>query len=385
MQYFTWSFNLEWHYNHPTRHFNMKQILLFLTCGFLLTQPTLEAAYEKTPAKQTAQDTNIHYENGQKNHDSFHYDSNRQDCCEPAPCHQVVNDCCITYRFGAEWLYWMSTEDNLNYAAEVSTVTVGLENNIESRVLRPKFDYDSGLRIFAGMENQDWTLDWQITYMPASAGNTFDAITVPSPNLAVILSPNFPILTAVSNSSFELLTANWDSWVYYSDITLSNTYDFCSCIYLEPYMGLRALLLNQDMSFAGISGVASFDSTLNGKVAAGGLLGGLSTRWELSHGFSALADIGGSIMYATFRNKGIVHANDGVNSTIIQYKDRAQKCIMMFDGFLGVEYISHCFCYSPVLRAGYEMHKIYHTNEFSLQNAGAYTMEGFTLGGGISF
>lgn len=305
------------------------------------------------------------------------------DCC-------FTNECCSgTFSVGGDWLYWKSEEAHLEYAAIVDISGTAEEQIISSKVQRPKFTYDNGYRIFADYVTCDqvWKIRAAYTHVPTSAKNSFDATSTVSMNFANIFKSNFPIFTAISDATFQQLDSKWNSALNYFDFDISRQISVCDSFQFMPHIGLRGLWLDQTFRLNGIAEeVLFFNSKLSEKIGAFGLEGGIKAIWNIWKGFSIVADVGGSVLYARFKNSGILVAEGFIiTATAIEYATKVTNGIAMFDAFIGLQYETNVSNFGINVRAGWEEHIIFNSNQFSLSTSGNMTLQGLTLGGAISF
>lgn len=301
--------------------------------------------------------------------------------------------CCNSYgsfAVGADWLLWRTEETQLNYAAEVSgTFTPTLD--ISSTILRPKFEYKNGFRVFTDYTtpNNCWTFNGVFTHVPGGGKNNVDELGMNGVNFGQLFSAAFPILTAVSSAMYSDLSADWDNHVNYFDVTTARTFNVCRNLDVSPYVGVRGLWVCQSLRLAGsgLNGTdpVTFTSTLRGRVCVGGIQGGLNGAWDLYKGFSIIANVGGAVCYGSFKNTGSLNMTTIDGLSRISYSDIPYKCLPMFDAFIGVRYLTCVQGWGIDVHAGWEQHIIYEVSNYSLNGSGAMSLEGLTLGGAVHF
>lgn len=295
-----------------------------------------------------------------------------------------------TFSVGAEYLYWKTEESKLQYGAAVSGTMIGADLIIESRVLKPKFQYDSGYRIFADYTTCDclWQFSAAYTHMPTHASNHF-ATSMVSMNFASIFNVNFPILSIISSTALEETNSKWSADTNYVDLDCARTFVICHGLEITPHIGARILWMDQTFRLNGSSvEELTFNTKLTGELCAGGLQGGLNAAWRFFDNFSIIGNVGGAVLYANFHNHGRLEGlsiSEVESSIDIKYKDNNRKGIPMFDAFIGLQY-ENCFDQFAInIHAGWEEHIIFSTNEFSISDSGNTTLQGLTVGGSVSF
>lgn len=306
------------------------------------------------------------------------YSDNR--CC--------AEECCDgTFSVGGDWLYWKTEETQLEYGAAVTGVTGDADPVISAKVLQPNFKYDSGFRLFADYVTCDklWKLSAIYTHVPANAKNNFSDTSMMGLSFASIFNMNFPIFSAIANAPLDSLNSKWNSDVNYFDFDVSRAYTLCDSLQVTPHIGLRGLWSTQTLRLNGTSGDdLAFQSKLHQSLGSIGLEGGVKAAWQLYEGLSLVGDIGGSVLYSRSRNNGSLTATTTDGSLSILFKNNSNKGIPMFDAFVGLQYET-CLCdYTLKAVVGWEQHIIYGLNNFSLSSSGNMTLQGLTLGLGIS-
>lgn len=309
------------------------------------------------------------------------------DDCTCFPCDEPR--CCGEWTFGAAWLYWKTEETGLIYGANVTGA--GTEPlDIESRILRPEFEYQSGFRLFTNYLTPDrqWLFSAEFSRVPTHATSSFDTTSMVSMNFATLFNVNFPILSAISNAMFSNVDATWDTHFNYLDLDVSKSFYCFNCLEILPYIGVRGLWFKQTFDLSGFApDTLTFESSLNGKIYSIGLLGGLNTQWKFWRRLSLIGNVGGSVLYSKYCNNGTLSGfsftdNEPFN---IRYNDENFGGIPTFDLFIGLNYEYCCRCFTTDLYLGWEEHIVFNTNQFSLSGEDHLTLQGLTLGGSFTF
>jgi hypothetical protein len=316
------------------------------------------------------------------------------DCCAPQPCCGLG-----TFSVGGDWLYWKTEETKLEYGAIIKQTRTGTNTDRAAKALIPKFEYDSGFRVFADYTTCDelWKFSAIYNYIPSKASNAFSSTNIQT-DYATLLNVNFnfPILNLIATTQYlyTSIGSDWDSTVNYFDFDTSRTFQVCSNLELIPHGGFRVLWSDQTLRLAGvatdISTTSPLDLSFTGKlsnnISAFGLEGGLNLCWKIYRNFSLVGSVGGSVLYASVHTRGgleILYEND--TSLTPNYKEHDRYGIPMFDAFIGLVY-QGCFCkFDWNVHVGWEEHIIFDTNSLSLNNSGNYTLQGLTLGAAVSF
>lgn len=325
------------------------------------------------------------------------------DCCN-------ANSCCDgKFVVGAEWLYWRVEEDNLNAGLiqdvvddpiidDYTSVTHKFNSNIE-----PKFNWDSGYRLYAGYEFCDcWELDVIYTYLPSSASTTrYENIDTSLTGQGIFINgEQYPILNGgiIDSNKISHLNsyhAKWSINTNCIDVDLTKTVCFGECLRLRPHVGFRAFWFDQkyrvDASFvqpvnrAGPSEQSRFingdlKQTFNGY----GVEGGLWADYEIGCGLSIVGHIGGAILYSKSTVKQYVETILSTDLTTNDYHSTSKIGTPMLDTFLGLQY-ADCICDMMFFgRVGWEQHVAFDVNRLATGH-GNISGQGLTLGLGVGF
>lgn len=321
--------------------------------------------------------------------------------------HANINDCELcptpscergTFSLGGDWLYWKTEESKLELGAAIEQTVAATNTTRASVILKPKFQYDSGYRIFADYTtcNKLWKFSASYTHVPSCASADFTS-TISSDYVSLLnVNFNFPILNTVSTTQYlySSIGAKWDTSLNYCDFDVSRSFLFCKGLDITPHAGIRVLWANQSLRLRGVAddvlGIPPVDISFLGKLhsdlSSVGVEGGLNFLWNIWQNLSLIGNVGGSVLYTSSHTKGtldISYANG--TSLNLLFKDSDHDGIPMFDAFIGLQY-KGCFSkYIWNLHIGWEEHIIFNTNTFTLNGGGNYTVQGLTLGAAIGF
>lgn len=304
---------------------------------------------------------------------------------------------CGTFSLGGDWLYWKTEEAKLEYGSSIEQTITGQKTERAATVLKPKFEYDSGFRVFADYTtcNDLWNFYTAYTYMPSQASNHFASTSIGT-NYVSLLNVNFnlPLLNVISTTQYlySSIDSKWNSNVNYWDFDVSRKFHLCNGFEINPYFGIRALWTHQTLRLSGaandllVQNDISFNSKLTSSLSSVGALGGLDISWKFCKNFSFIGHVGGAVLYANFDTKGQLNVfyNDG-SSLDLHFKDPSHNGIPMFDAFFGLVY-ENCFCNTHWnIHVGWEEHIIFDTNALSINGSGNTTLQGLTLGAALFY
>lgn len=310
---------------------------------------------------------------------------------EPKPI--CENVCRGTFSIGADWLYWKSEEARLDYASAVTTREGDGTLDINAKVLRPKFKYDNGYRIFADYTTPDrlWKISAIYSHIPSHARNDFNSgstMGMMSMTFISIFNVNFPVLSAISEVELESINSKWKSSINYFDLDLSRCFQVCDYLEITPHIGARGLWMDQSFNLRGTGEGLLFSSRLKGKLSSYGLEGGIIGTWKILERLYLIGNLGGSILYSNSHISGTLNGNiegEFPQTIGISFRDKQHRGLPTFDAFIGLKYIS-CFSnHNFDIHVGWEHHIIFNTNQFSLAGSDNTTLQGLTVGGSIAF
>lgn len=303
------------------------------------------------------------------------------------------NSCKGTFSIGGDWLYWKTREARLDYASAVTFTGDDATVNISAKVLKPKFKYDNGYRVFADYTTCDqlWKISAIFSHIPSHARNDFSeegGVGMMGMTFISLFNANFPILNAIAGAEFNSINSKWDSSISYFDLNLSRNFAVCDCIELIPHLGIRGLWMDQTLHLQGSGDTLFFSSKLKGRFSSYGLEGGIMGVWRIYDGLYLIGNLGGSLLYSNSHKSGDLHAEgeEELQPAInISFTDHDQKGLPTYDAYLGLKY-ARCFSnFMFDIHLGWERHVIFSTNDFSLAGSDNTTLQGLTLGGSICF
>lgn len=310
--------------------------------------------------------------------------------CDTAPCAPCVEDCCGgEFCIGADWLYWNCDEDKLEFAAHVIT-TPGVDGTaVTSKVIRPRFKEQSGYRVYGEytVPLKDWKLAVAFTHIPNRASTSFevDPATLQT-NFISLISTNMPLLTAFEGVSFSSVSSRVSGKIEYLDVDVTKIVCITDAFKICPHIGIRGLWGNQKLTIDAISPTLSVSDSMTQKTCGVGVEGGLWGDVKLIKGFSLVGHIGGSLIYTKFHTRGSVDGVPAAEDAIaISFNDSVHGSMAMFDTFIGIRYEANLADLDVSAHVGWEQHTMFDMNHFSLTSYGNISLQGLTLGGGITF
>ncbi len=315
-------------------------------------------------------------------------------------CHDFGS--CGNVEFGGEYLYWKAEQDRMTIGSFLITEQVGTTTSVNASAIKPVFQADSGFRIFASylIPCSEWKVGASFTHMPSSASiarsGTLPMMRVaPNGNNFFLLSN----LETANNLALDTAIYDWTLNANYLDVDFSRKFWIDSCLSFFPHIGVRTYWMKQQNKMQ-ISGVSTeiqqsttitspfnVDVSLEEKMIAAGIEGGLSGEWSLGYGVSMLGHVGGSILYSQFKN--------GQKALAATFKDTGAEYVKInatsvqrtgtptLDYFLGLQYVASLWGAEVNLHAGWEAQIVIDANQ--LADGGNLSLQGLTVGGKISY
>lgn len=330
-------------------------------------------------------------------------------------CNPCRNDCCCEwsccdgkFTFGADWIYWKVTEDNLDPFVVTDTVSSVTDTsfNVHNHVkhFNKDFKYTSGFSVNLGYEMpcDCWGVNVIYTYLPSNVkSKVFHDESSPT-NFLVPNLTDFPILTSALSGlvSPTLVSSKWNLTANNIDVDIGRCLCFGECVKLRPHIGFRATWFDQKLNFRSNSFLIDDDFTSDVAIDAKwkerfrgyGIEGGLWGEWKIACGFSFVGHFGGAILYSKIRtidHLAVVSLAGPTSSPPIEGLVRAcgSRTVWtgtpMMDYFVGLQY-ADCMCDMPIAaRIGWESHVLFDVNR--LGRDGNLVAQGLTLGFEVGF
>lgn len=319
--------------------------------------------------------------------------------CFELPC------CSGQYRAGVEWLYWKITEEGLRAGEFIDDFPDPVLKQVHASTIKPEFKFLNGVRGYLEYTSHcdQWGINAAYTYLPLSSGSDFrkviplDQQTDAHRQFIVPNSEGFPSFQAFSSSegltAFSSLSTKWNGCFSNLDIDLSYNMDVSCTFSLKPHIGFRAIWMTQHLHMEGGLIFPSTNNSTYGKLAfketfqGYGIEGGVWADWRCGYGFALVGHIGGSILYSRFKVGILSESSIGKNGPIVFTIDSGDKeiiAIPTLDYFVGLKYeYDLCSCLISA-HIGWE-HRVYFNMNQMAFDGGNLSMQGLTLGGGITF
>ncbi|MFQ5729426.1 MAG: Lpg1974 family pore-forming outer membrane protein [Waddliaceae bacterium] len=262
------------------------------------------------------------------------------ECCDPC-------DCWGDFEFGADFLYWKPCVDDLDYAAEESSVN----KHFKYRCICP--EWEPGFRVYFGMPDFycDWGLSASWTYIESDdSGSVKDVNDV----LGILLHPH--TLTQHSTTdAFDEAKAHWDADYHEWEVLFSTDLSCKECHHFMPFFGVAGIFLDQCFSCDYYDGntktfKAHWDSDLWGV----GFRAGTEYQYRFSECLSFFTKAAGTILYSEADNK---HKSESVSYSAYNVTAKDDDCCHLIPGWhLGTGFTyDTCYCdWDFSFRLGYE-------------------------------
>ena len=362
-----------------------------------------------------------------------------QNCCDWSFCDGKMTA-------GAEWLYWKTTQDNMELGT-VDTFSAGSAfvtpvaqagalvtplTTQDSVKQNPKYNYANGFRVNIGYELPADKWDTRVTYsymptsahyssvaIPAQTGATPTVLPANAYTAQIGFTPNnelIPVdlfannLKATTAGTFakntQAYSAKWNATLNNIDFDLGRTVAFSECFKLRPHVGFRAAWFDQNLkfndaySYTGATGNLDNIAITNAysakeKFTGYGVETGLFSEWNLGYGLTLVGHLGGSILYSEFKIKSeqnatfsesiiLTPANITTATSAAFRKETIHTGTPTVDYFVGLQYADTVcdMMFSAVI--GWEEHIIFNANRLNT-DTGNLSTQGLTLGLQLDF
>lgn len=315
-------------------------------------------------------------------------------CCCEMPCVTVY----------ADFIYWQTTQDGLDFARTGQVVTEGVGDGLTSiptgAIYDPDCHWSPGFRVGAFVDLNCCGVDfyaqytWLHDHRPKVAG--FGGNLTPTWN--TLLNP-IPV-----NGIFRA-EARTDSHYNILDFGLGRTFNVNCCFQMRPHFGFKTtwqeykydILYTTTNPFP--SGATATRIRNKMDFNGIGLRSGLDLTWKMRCGFSLIGNMALSAVYSDIN----VYRQDSfeivtpfgtvLNSTIFA-KEKAHHCALVpvVELLVGARYdTTVCDCYDFFLFFGWEEQVWFNTEHFirntpdSNKTGGNTMMQGIVLRSGVGF
>lgn len=350
------------------------------------------------------------------------------------PCCSDPCDCCENQIYvGAEWLYWEPSQSGLQVGyvsdAPFPSSNGGPSPNLGDitstpstamgRGIRPEKKWSSGFRVYGGyyVPCSCWEIGLSYAALPTQENRLKHTITdsddssssstsssgstdITSTSEFITLINGFPLI-GEGTQTFTNINGRWKLQFSYGDLDFAREIN-CGCnVSFRPHIGVRGLWVQEKYHFlaSGASGsglgapTTSSDNSFKERINGYGIEGGLWVNWNIGCDFHLIGHFGGAILYSHYTlntslitlstPSGVLNPVPTVTSEV-HLRDKFWNANPMLDTFLGVLYASKMCETTFFVRAGWEQHVIFDTNQWSV-NEGNLTLQGLTLGLGVAF
>ena len=299
----------------------------------------------------------------------------------------------------ADWLYWKAHESNLSgeYYTSPFVNTNKSSYNAKGRNVILKDEWSSGFRVASGytMPCSAWKVGLVYSYLPSVS-----RFCGPKEGEYLFRTNAFNIFRVLGVFNALHVDAKWDLHFSYGDLDISRAICLKPGVSVRPHAGFRGLWINQHYNLHWVraptaevnSNPAVSTLMMKEKLQGYGVEGGCWMDWQIVSGLSLVGHFGGAVVYskADIENKSKKLETPFGAPPSSEYEqnicltDRVKQINPMIDTFLGVQY-HYAFCATTVyVRAGFEQHFIFDTNNWVI-GLGNLGLQGLTLGSGISF
>ncbi len=211
----------------------------------------------------------------------------------------------------ADWLYWQANETGLSYALNNEDFDASDDTIMGSgHTAQPKFDWHSGIRLGVGynLPHDDWDIGFVWTWYEDQANDSQHSPGESPTVLPVFLHPN----VYNGQSIVASLSADANLFLHLNmlDLNLGKQFKLSKALSLKPRIGIRTTWLNQSYNihysdlFDKTPSIVldKYSTNIQNNFWGLGMLGGLSSEWEIKWGLSIFGDAALSVLYGFFDN-----------------------------------------------------------------------------------
>jgi hypothetical protein len=292
----------------------------------------------------------------------------------------------------------MVCQEDLEYAVDVTGEDDGeLVGPGETHAL--EYDWRGGVRGFIGFDGYcGWDIRGVYTWYKNETEERITEVAGESVLIATWAHPGgigFNALTATASQHFKYQTV---------DLIFGKEITFCPLAFtLEPFIGIRGLKLNQNISalyegedFIDNPQLVTFESDLK----AIGLYTGIHMRNNLCCGLGFYGDFAGSLLYGKGKNRQHQLSLDtfgAVVDTVVDLEDNPCRILPGCHIRAGIDWLFEVCCMNFHIQAGYEFNHWFNTpivSRFydnvnhgvsSSSGKGEITLHGATLSASLRF
>ncbi len=253
----------------------------------------------------------------------------------------------------AEVLYWKAYEDDLSFGTTSDSTTRIDHGHVQS----PHFQWNWGGRLGVGIKlpkHDQWDLYTQYTYVHAEAARH-------------VHQTFFPSWMAGSSGYATSAKAHVDTNVNIGDLELGRTCGVGSWLTLRPFIGVRGLVIDQNVSFGYKGGTAAAGDTyhnhLDSNLWAVGLRMGVDSLWGLGRGFSVYGNGAASLLSSHLSSHQNEHFKKA-HTAFVNLKDTQNNVVPTAEIALGIQwdYLFHQDRYHFGFKFGWEFNVFFDQN-----------------------
>ncbi|MBS0607093.1 MAG: autotransporter domain-containing protein [Parachlamydiales bacterium] len=301
----------------------------------------------------------------------------------------------------ADFIYWKSYEDGLDYA--ITGVTPNTNNAHHGSVKEPEFEWEPGFKLGFGLKfrHDGWDLFAQWTWLNEVESHSHAHASTNSiiygswtPNL-IADNGSFDHSAIITNSNGRA-HAHWDMRFNALDLELGRNFYISRFLTLRPHFGFKFGWIDQDYhtkyhNLEGENGT-EYNIKMSQDFFGVGLRAGLDAVWYFTKHWGLYGDIAAAALWSDFDN----HRKDSFATAFVPKYHTMRNHNSFFtltevvEFGLGFRYDTTFFVgdYEFYLQAGWEEQIWFNQNQFyDLNNdmSGNLTFQGLTVKAGLMF
>lgn len=249
--------------------------------------------------------------------------------------------------FGAEGLYWTTSQTNLDYATDVDG---GKKHSLH-------YQWQPGVRGWWGLHclcgEGRFVYTWLNTEAKGSAvGDSLDPLN--------------PSLLQPDVDSPEALVAKAHNSLDYQTLDMLFGYNFsyyCDALWVHPYFGVRGMQILQQfkVNYEGLDFVEPSLVKIHSTLKAAGINGGLDVQYTLVNRFGMYGGFSGSILAGSIHSRQKQQTRSGSTfDTDFRFNDKTSVWVPGYQLTAGLSWRAHCrYFYDLLITVGYEFSQWY--------------------------
>lgn len=294
-----------------------------------------------------------------------------------------------------DYLYWKVVQDQIPYAAVLpggisAIIDAFNQNPVILRdhlsIIDPTFKYNSGFRIGIGYQLPCSHWDFQVSWICLkdkihSSVSEDDGGVIP---LSLPASSIFGILSTPPTFADSASSA-WHFDYNAIDLEIGREIEFCECLNVRPFVGLKAAKINQKqhieyVGFRVMEMALEVEIEKTNHFKGVGPSIGFDLNWQFFSNFSLTSGASGALLFGKFSVKDQPRLELNPNLIALDLENKKKNRIRpMVDAYIGIDW-NQSYCDNFQFNIGIQYETQYWWNQWQAFNS----FEGGLITGGMS-